>query len=152
RLRIRVVRLSIGRAAPYEAMQIDIGQSGELGIPWIHASYMAPEGRPPATWIVRVVEVVVPLRVRTESRVVDLRRQHQRRTATPTSHQLGGDQFPFSLGAATGPQKPIERTDTRLILAEPYIGAIATEDVRLRHGKRCPGLARIPEDELSGLD
>ena len=111
-----------------------------------------PNGTLPAVRIVRVVEVVVALRVRAECGVVDVRRQRQRRAAAPTADQLRGDQFTFFLGASVGPKESIERADARLIFAEAHIGAVAAEDVRLRHRQGIPGLTRIPKDELAGLD
>ena len=97
--RVRIVWRSIRRAAPDEAMQVDVGQPGELRVARVHAPNVASERRLPATRVVRVVEVVVPLRVGAERRVVDVRRQRQRRTAAPTADQLRGEQFPFFLGA-----------------------------------------------------
>ena len=102
--------------------------------------------------IVRVVEVVVPFRVRAERRVIDVRRQRQRCAAAPAADQFRGDQFPFFLGAAIRPEESIERADARLIFAEADIGAVAAEDVRLRHRQGNPGLTRISKDELAGLD
>ena len=78
--------------------------------------------------------------------------KRQRGAAAPTADQLRGDQFPFFLGASIGPEESIERADARLIFAEAHIGAVATEDVRLRHRQRDPGLTRISKDELAGLD
>src|SRR5262249_25768589 len=61
--RVRIVRFSIRRAAPDEPMYIDIGQPGKLRVPRVHAPDMASEWCLPAVWIVRIIEVVVPLRV-----------------------------------------------------------------------------------------
>src|SRR4029453_14778830 len=61
-------------------------------------------------------------------------------------------QFPFFLGAAIRPKESIERADARLILAEAGIGAVAAENVRLRHRQGNPGFARIAKDELAGFD
>src|SRR5258706_16132745 len=113
---------------------------------------MASERGLPATRIVRVVEVVIPLRVRAEGGVIDVRRQHQRRTAAPAADQLRGDKFLFFLGVSTRPKEPIERADARLIFAKAHISPIATEYVRLRHRQGEPGLTRISQDELAGLD
>src|SRR5262249_59563103 len=68
---VRIVWFSIRRAAPDEAMDVDISQPGELRVPRVHASNMRSERYLPAVWIVRVIEVVVPLRVRTERGGVD---------------------------------------------------------------------------------
>src|SRR5262249_22056616 len=84
---VRIVWFSICRAAPDEAMDVDISQPGELRIPRVHASNMRSERYLPAVWIVRVIEVVVPLRIRTERGVVDVRRQRQRSAAAPTADQ-----------------------------------------------------------------
>src|SRR6266481_5577808 len=133
-------------------MDIDIGQPGEFRVPRIHAPDMGSEWYLPAMRVVRVIEVVVPLWVRTEGGIVDVRRQGQRRAAAPTADQLRSDQFPFFPGASIGPKESIERADARLIFAQAHICAVATEDVRLRHRRGDPGLARIAEDELAGLD
>jgi hypothetical protein len=133
-------------------VDIDIGQAGEFRIPRIHAPDMAPEWHLPAVRVVRVIEVVVALWVRTEGGVVDIRRQRQRCAAAPTADQLRGDQFTFFLGASVGPKESIERADARLIFAEAHIRAVAPEDVRLRHRQGVPDLTRIPKDELASLD
>ena len=112
----------------------------------------AAERHLPAMRVVRVIEVVVPLRVRAERRIVGVRRQRQRSAAAPTADQLRGEQFPLFLGASIVAEEAIERADARLIFAEAHIGAVAAEYVRLRHRQRNAGLARISEDELAGLD
>ncbi len=111
-----------------------------------------PSGALTSTRVVRVVEVVVPLRVCAEGRVVDVRRQGQRGAAAPTADQLGGEQLPLFLGAAIGPEESIEGADPGLILAKAHIGAVAAEDVRLRHRQGNAGLTGISQDELAGLD
>ena len=123
-----------------------------FGVPRVHAPDVASERHLPATRVVRVIEVVVPLRVRAECRIVDVRRQRQRGAAAPAADQLRGEQFPFFLGASIRLEESIERADARLILAKAHIGAVATEYVRLRHRQRNPGLTRISKDELAGLD
>src|SRR4029078_12046746 len=72
--------------------------------------------------------------------------------AAPTADQFRGDQFPLVLGAPIRPKESIERADARLIFAEAGIGAVAAENVWLRHRQRTPGLARLAEDELAGFD
>src|SRR4030095_13838815 len=57
-----------------------------------------------------------------------------------------------SLGAAVRAEESIERADARLIFAEAHIGAVAGEDVRLRHRQGDPGFTWISKDELAGLD
>src|SRR5262249_46439149 len=128
------------------------GQTGELRVPRVHAPNMASERHLPATRVVRVIEVVVPLRVRAEGGVVDVRRKRQRGAAAPTTDQLRGGHFPFFLGASIRAEEPIESADPRLILAQAHICAIATEYVRLRHRQGNPGFTRISKDELAGLD
>ena len=150
--RVRIVWWSIRRASPDEAMDVDVGQPGKLRVPRVHAPDMASERHLPAMRVVRVVEVVVPLRVRAERGIVGVRRQRQRGAAAPAADQLRGEQFPFFLGASIRLEESIERADARLIFAEAHIGAVAAEDVRLRHRQRDPGLTRISEDELAGLD
>ncbi len=113
---------------------------------------MASKGHLPAMRVLCVIEVVVPLRVRAEGGIVGVRRQGQRSAAAPAADQLRGDQFPFFLGAAVRVEESIEGADARLVFAESHIGPVATEDVRLRHRQWDPGLTRISEDELAGLD
>ena len=120
-------------------------------MPKIHAPNMASEWRLPATRVVRVIEVIVPLRVRAECGIVDFRRQGQRGAAAPTPDQLRGEQFPFGLAASICPEESIERADARLIFAQTDISAVATEHVRLRHRQRETCLAGIAKDELPGL-
>ena len=117
-------------------MHVDVGQAGEFRVARVHAPNMASERHLPATRVVRVIEVVVPMRVGAERRVVDVRRQRQRGAAAPAADQLRGEQFPFFLGAAIRLEESIERADARLIFAEAHIGAVATEYVRLRHRQR----------------
>src|SRR5262245_3361340 len=90
--------------------------------------------------------------IRAESGVVDLRRQHQRGTAAPTTYQLRGQELAFFLRVAVRPEESIERADAGLILAQSRVGAVPAEDVRLWHRQRDAGFARIPEDELAGFD
>src|SRR5262249_779663 len=97
---VRIVWFSIRRAAPDETMEGGISEPGELRGPRVHAWNMRSERYPPGVWIVRVIEVVVPLRVRTERGIVDVRRQRQRSTAAPAADQLCGDQFAFGHGAS----------------------------------------------------
>jgi hypothetical protein len=80
-------------------MDVDVGQTREFRVARVHAPDMASERHLPATRIVRVVEVVVPLRVRAERGIVDVRRQRQRRAAAPAADQLRGEQFPFFFSA-----------------------------------------------------
>ena len=143
---VRIVWRSIRRAAPDQAMQVDVGQPGEFRVPRVHAPNMASERRLPAARIVRVVEVVVSLRVRTERRVVDVRRQRQRGAAAPTADQLRGEEFPFFFGASIRLEESIEGADARLILAKAHVGAIATEYVRLRHRQR----EHLPHPDIPG--
>src|SRR5262245_16282959 len=102
--------------------------------------------------VVRVVEVVVSLWIRAESRIVDLRRERQRGATAPGPDELRGEQLPFSLGASIRAEKTIERTDARLIFPETHVAAVATEHVRLRYGQRHAGLTGITKDEFSCLD
>src|SRR5262249_10130652 len=81
-----------------------------------------------------------------------VRRERERRAAAPAPDELGGQQFPFVLGAAVLVQESVERAHARVIDAHSHVGAVAAEDVRLRHRQRRSGLAGIAEDELAGLD
>ena len=111
-----------------------------------------PERHLPAMRVVRVVEIVVPLRVRAERGVVLIRCQRQRRAAAPAADQLRGEQFALFLGPAVLAEESIECADARLIFAKANIGPVAAEDVRLRHRQGDPGLTWISKDELAGLD
>src|SRR5262249_28198186 len=102
--------------------------------------------------VVRVIEVVVPLWVRTERRVVDVRRQGQRRAAAPTADQFCGDQFPFCIGASIGAGESIERADAGLLLAADHIGRLTAGAVRLGNRQGHAGFTGISEYELAGLD
>src|SRR5256885_7671524 len=133
-------------------MQVDVSQLREFRAPRVHAPNMASERGLPATRIVRVVKVIVTLRVRTECRVVAVRRQHQRSTAAPAADQLRGEQFPFCISASMRLEESIECTDARLIFAKAHKGAVATEYVRLRHRQRKACLTRVSKDELPSLD
>src|SRR5215813_12022761 len=108
-------------------MDIHVGQPGEFRVPWVHAPDMRSERHLPPMWIVRVIEVVVSLRVRTERGVVGVRSQRQGGAAAPTPNQLCGDQFTFFLGVSISAQETIERADAGLILAEAHVGAVATK-------------------------
>ena len=119
-------------------MDIDVGQAGELRVPRVHAPDVASEGHLAAALVVRVIEVVVALWVRAERGVVDIGCQRQRGAAAPAADQLRGEQFTFFLGASIRPKESIEGADARLIFAKAYIGAVAAEDVRLRHRQGDP--------------
>ena len=149
---VGIVWRSIRRAPSDQTMDIDVGQAGELGVPRVHPPDVASERRLESAHVVRVVEVVVPPRVRAQDRVVALRRQGQRGAAPPPADQLGGEQLPLLLGAAMGSEEPIEGADPGLILAKAHIGAVAAEDLRLRHRQGNAGLTGISQDELAGLD
>src|SRR5262249_38886326 len=150
--RVRIVRGSIRRAASYQTMEIDVGEAGQVGVARVHAPDVGAKRDLPAMRVIRVIEVVVPLRVRAEARIVDVRRERQRGAAAPTADQFCGNQFAFFVIASIGPEESIERTHARLIFAKAYIGAVAAEDVRLRHRQENPCFARIAKDELPRLD
>jgi hypothetical protein len=114
-------------------MYVDIGQPGHFRVPRIHAPDMSPERDLPATLILGVIEVIVPLRVRAEFGIVLVRRQSQRSATAPSANQLGGDQLTFFLSASVRSEESIESADARLIFAQANVGAVATENVRLRH-------------------
>ena len=129
-----------------------MGQAGEFRVARVHAPNMASERRLPAAWIVRVIEVIISMRVCTERRVVNFRRQRQWGAAAPATDELGGEEFPFFVGGAIRMEESIEGTDARLIFAQANKSAVATEYVRLRHRQRETCLTRIAEDELASLD
>src|SRR5215467_9970842 len=133
-------------------MDVHIGETRELSVPWVHAPEMASERYLQATRVLRVIEVVVPLRVGAQGTVVDIRRQRQRGTAAPTADQLRCEQFPFLFRTSIRPEESIEGPDARLVLAKAHICAVATKDVRLRHRQRNASFTWISKDELAGLD
>src|SRR5262249_24204718 len=73
--RVRIVWCPKCRAASYEPMYVDVGQPGELRIARVHAPDMASKWDLPAMRVFCVVEVVVPLRVCTNSWIVLVRSQ-----------------------------------------------------------------------------
>jgi hypothetical protein len=133
-------------------MDVDVGEAGERRVARVHSADVASERRLAAMRVVCVIEVVVPPRVCAKGGIVDLGRQRQRRAAAPAADQLGGEQFPLLIGACVRVKESIEGADPRLVLAKADEGAVASEDVGLRHRQELPGLARVPEDELAGLD
>src|SRR4051812_9243634 len=108
-------------------MDIHIGQSGELRVPWVHAPHMAAERYLQTTAIVGVIEIVVSQWIGAESRIVGVGRQRQRGAAAPTADEFCGKQLPFLVGASIPVEESIEGTDARLIFAEADVGAIAAE-------------------------
>src|SRR5262249_41874673 len=80
------------------------------------------------------------------------RRQRQWRPAAPPAHQLRREQLSLLRRAGMVPQEPVERPDSRLVLAEADVGAVAAQRVRRWRRERRAGLARIAEAELARLD
>src|SRR5689334_12833624 len=113
---------------------------------------MATERRPQAMGILCIVEIVVALRVSAERRIIDVRRQSQRRAAAPTPYQFRGEQFLLGLGFPICAEEAIERADTRLVLAVAHIRAVAAQNIRMRHRQGNAGLAWIAKNEFTGLD
>src|SRR5215471_16421867 len=69
RQHVRIVRRAIRRAAPDNAMDVHIGQTREFRVPRVHTPDMASERYLQAARVIRVIEVVVPLRVRAEGTI-----------------------------------------------------------------------------------
>src|SRR5262245_37466097 len=88
---VRIIWWPIRCAAPYEAMNVDIGQPSEICVTRVHAPDMASERSLPAARVIRVVKIIVPMRVRAECGVVYFRCQHERCAAAPTANQLRGE-------------------------------------------------------------
>src|SRR5690349_9244428 len=133
-------------------MDVDIGQPREFRVARVHPPHVTSERRLPTARVIRVIEVVVSLWVSAERSVIDIRREGQRRAAAPAADQLRREKFPFCFSASIRPKESIKRTHPRLILAKANIGAVATEDVRLRHWQRHAGLTRISQEELASLN
>jgi hypothetical protein len=147
-----IVRFSVCRPAPYEPVDIHVGEPCELCVPWVHAPDMGSERHLPAMRVVRVIEVTVALRVGAELWVIDVRSERQRGSTAPAADQLRSKQLAFFLGVSIRPKESIERTYTRLIFAEAYIGAVTAEDIGLRDRDGNSGLPRISKNELACLD
>src|SRR5689334_13551927 len=109
---------------------------------------MASKWRLAATRIIGIIEVVISVRIRPKCGVVNFRCQCQRCTAAPATDELGGEEFPFLLGASIRLEEAIEGTDTRLIFAKADIRAVPTEYVRLRHWQGNASFTRISHDKL----
>ena len=152
RKRVRVVWRSVGGAAPDDAMDVHVREHRHLGIAWVHPAHMAAERRLLAIRIVGISEVVVPLRVLAERRVVLHRREGQWRAAAPTAEELRGQQLTFFVGLRIVAQESVERANTRLVLAQAEECAVAPEHVRLQRRNRHAGLARVTEDEFTRFD
>src|SRR5689334_16081424 len=133
-------------------MNVDISQPREFRVSRVHPPDMTSERHLPPARVVRVIEVVVSLRVSADRGVIDFRRERQRRATAPAANELGGEQFAFFLGAAMRLKESIEGADAGLIFAKADKGAVATENVRLRHRQWNSRLAGISEDELTGLN
>ena len=89
----------------------------------IHPSHVRPERRRVTVWILlRVIEIVVPLRIRAKRRVVVLWREHQRSAAAPATHQLRRDKLLLFWCVPMLAKKIPERTH---VLFEPAVGQIA---------------------------
>ena len=87
--------------------------TGELRVARVHTPHVGTERHLPAMRIVRVVEVVVPLRVGAERGIVLVRRQRQRRAAAPAADQLRGEQFALFLGAVRSSRRNRLKAPTR---------------------------------------
>jgi hypothetical protein len=98
-----------------------------------------------------VVEVVVTHRVRTQLRIVALRCEDQRSAATPTAHELRGQQLLFLGRSGVGTDVV---TEQRHMLMQPSIrriGPVAREHNWLRQIGYRTELIRVAEDELPRL-
>src|SRR5262249_20805266 len=82
---VRIVWWSKRRAPPYDAMDVDVGQPSELGVPRAHAPDVASERDLSAMLVFCVIECVVQLWARAEGGVVGGRRQGQRGAAAATA-------------------------------------------------------------------
>ena len=99
---------------------------------------MGSQRRAQSAGVVGVVEVVDPVRVVAERRVLACRRQRQWRAAAPAAAELRHEEFPLLLGAGGLVQEPVEGCDVGVVLAEDDVGAVAAEDVGGRHGQGRP--------------
>src|SRR5437868_15034954 len=85
-------------------------------------------------------------------RVGIVRRQDQRITAAPASHELRRDQLLSLRRLAVLPQEVAERAD---VLLEPPVGqetAVPGQDLGLRQSGRDAALVRVTEKKLAGLE
>ena len=98
-----------------------------------------------------VVEVVVPLRIGAELWIVFVRSEYEWGSASPTSHQLCGDQFLFVGCAAVLAEKVTKSAD---VLLEPSIGhvtAVSGKNLQLWSIGHNTFLVGIPQNEFAGL-
>jgi hypothetical protein len=101
--------------------------------------------------VLAVEEVVVALRIRAQLRIILLRGEGQRRPARPAPDHLGR-QSRLLLGAG-GVRAQVLTPGRHLGVELPdgQVGAVAPQDIGLRHGRQISGLIGIAEDELPGL-
>ena len=113
---------------------------------WAPAGHLKPRG------IVAVEEVVVPLRVAAELRVVALRGERERGAALPAPDHLRAEQcLLLTVRGLRAEVLPVGR-HLRVQLAEDDVGAVSAEHVRGRHRRQLAGLVGVAEDDLAGLE
>jgi hypothetical protein len=96
-----------------------------------------------------VIKVVAALRVSTKFWVVLVPRQNKRSSASPSSHQLGGDQFLLFRCFAILSQEIAKCSN---VFLKPHIGdiaAVARKNLRLRQPGRRSIFIRIAEKKFS---
>jgi hypothetical protein len=86
----------------------------------------------PAVGVGGVGKVVVAQRIGTERGIVVIASKSQRSAGTPAADELRGEQLALVLGPGVRVQEAVERSDLRLVLAQPDVRAVAAEDVGLR--------------------
>ena len=83
-------RRAVGRAPPDHPPPVHVGSR----VPRVHPAAMGAERNGIAQRVhLLVVEIVVPLHIGAEHRIILLGGQYQRRAAAPPAHELGGDEL-----------------------------------------------------------
>ena len=98
-----------------------------------------------------VIKVVIPLRIRSERRVIPFGREHERRAAAPAAHQLRGDKLLLLARRTVLAQKLAKLHDMFLQTTIGHVTAVSREAFRLRQVRRRTVLVWVAEDELPRL-
>ena len=144
---LRKIR-TVGGSAPDHAATVHVHRR----VPGIHPAAMgAQRGRIAVRIHFFVIEVVVPLRVGAELRIIRLGCQYQRRAAAPPAHELCGDEFPLLGRLPLAAEEFAKRAHVLLQAAVCHETAVAGENLGLRQIGRGAVFIRIAEDELARL-
>src|SRR5262245_39726428 len=98
-----------------------------------------------------VVEVVVPLRIGAQCRIVFVGREHKWRAAAPPAHEFGRDEFLFLGGFALLVEEVAKSPHMFFEAAIRHIAAVVRKNRWLRQMGGRTLFVRIAEDELAGF-